>query len=199
MSDREIIGIQPEEFFQIWDEPQIFRGGVWLKTSHFGSKMLQKSRRFLMVFGCFGKDFPPLGLVPWYQDIIPKKQLRVLIYHGDTDPGSVKSLGFGLQLFKGRAFQVIFSEVELQNSLNVPYLHPFVSLRDVTCCCPGLNSFFGENWTSSLGFQELQSWRPWTRDGKMTLGTQRNVSFGGMFAKNHPKSSKITEDLGKRW
>lgn len=60
------------------------------------------------------------SLLPWYREIIEKKQLRVLIYNGDADPG--------------------------------------------------LNSFYGENWTSSLGFPSLQSWRPWTRDGKMKMG-----------------------------
>jgi len=31
---------------------------------------------------------------------------------------------------------------------------------------PGLNSFLGEWWTSSLGLIEKESWRPWTLDGK---------------------------------
>jgi len=60
------------------------------------------------------------SLVPWYREIVEQQQLRVLIYHGDADPG--------------------------------------------------LNSFYGENWTSSLRFKELQSWRPWTRDGQMKMG-----------------------------
>jgi carboxypeptidase C (cathepsin A) len=35
---------------------------------------------------------------------------------------------------------------------------------------PGLNSFVGENWTSSLGLREKEAWRPWTRDGKIKMG-----------------------------
>lgn len=35
---------------------------------------------------------------------------------------------------------------------------------------PGLNSFVGENWTSGLGLREQESWRPWTRDGKIKMG-----------------------------
>eukprot|EP00928_Gymnodinium_smaydae_P024388 TRINITY_DN19742_c0_g1_i1.p2 TRINITY_DN19742_c0_g1~~TRINITY_DN19742_c0_g1_i1.p2 ORF type:complete len:536 (-),score=111.61 TRINITY_DN19742_c0_g1_i1:66-1673(-) len=35
---------------------------------------------------------------------------------------------------------------------------------------PGLNSFVGEDWTSGLGLREVESWRPWTRDGKRRMG-----------------------------
>jgi hypothetical protein len=35
---------------------------------------------------------------------------------------------------------------------------------------PGLNSFVGENWTAGLGIPPKQSWRPWTRDGKIKMG-----------------------------
>jgi len=35
---------------------------------------------------------------------------------------------------------------------------------------PGLNSFVGEDWTSAMGFNETEAWRPWTRDGKMKMG-----------------------------
>lgn len=35
---------------------------------------------------------------------------------------------------------------------------------------PGLNSFAGEEWTSGLGLRETESWRPWTRDGKIKMG-----------------------------
>ena len=35
---------------------------------------------------------------------------------------------------------------------------------------PGLNSFLGEKWTSELGLEETESWRPWTRDGKVKMG-----------------------------
>jgi len=35
---------------------------------------------------------------------------------------------------------------------------------------PGLNSFLGQNWTAGLGMRERQSWRPWTRDGKIKMG-----------------------------
>lgn len=30
---------------------------------------------------------------------------------------------------------------------------------------PGVNVFFTENWTSSMGLREVQPWRPWTVDG----------------------------------
>ena len=32
------------------------------------------------------------------------------------------------------------------------------------------SGFYSQNWTSSLGFKELQAWRPWTRDGEMKMG-----------------------------
>eukprot|EP00913_Durusdinium_trenchii_P026708 g25057.t1 len=35
---------------------------------------------------------------------------------------------------------------------------------------PGLNSFYAQNWTTAVGIPEVQSWRPWTRDGKMKMG-----------------------------
>ncbi|CAE7707915.1 CBP1 [Symbiodinium pilosum] len=35
---------------------------------------------------------------------------------------------------------------------------------------PGLNSFYAQNWTSSVGIPEIESWRPWTRDGKIRMG-----------------------------
>ena len=51
------------------------------------------------------------------------------------------------------------------------YIYTYIVTRIFASQSPGLNSFYGENWTSSLGFPLLQSWRPWTRDGKMSLGT----------------------------
>jgi len=30
---------------------------------------------------------------------------------------------------------------------------------------PGVNMFFAENWTSAMGLEEVQHWRPWTLDG----------------------------------
>lgn len=35
---------------------------------------------------------------------------------------------------------------------------------------PSINSFASQNWTSHLGLQEKQEWRPWTLDGKSYLG-----------------------------
>jgi hypothetical protein len=35
---------------------------------------------------------------------------------------------------------------------------------------PAINSFAAENWTSSLGFEETQEWRPWTSDGCRQMG-----------------------------
>eukprot|EP00403_Amphidinium_massartii_P010278 CAMPEP_0178418538 /NCGR_PEP_ID=MMETSP0689_2-20121128/25139_1 /TAXON_ID=160604 /ORGANISM="Amphidinium massartii, Strain CS-259" /LENGTH=495 /DNA_ID=CAMNT_0020039933 /DNA_START=99 /DNA_END=1587 /DNA_ORIENTATION=- len=35
---------------------------------------------------------------------------------------------------------------------------------------PGLNSFYAQNWTSAVGLPEKESWRPWTRDGKIKMG-----------------------------
>lgn len=35
---------------------------------------------------------------------------------------------------------------------------------------PGLNSFFAQDWTSAVGIPELESWRPWTRDGRKRIG-----------------------------
>lgn len=35
---------------------------------------------------------------------------------------------------------------------------------------PGLNSFFAQNWTASVGLPTAEPWRPWTRDGKIKMG-----------------------------
>lgn len=35
---------------------------------------------------------------------------------------------------------------------------------------PCLNSFYAANFTASLGFEEKQAWRPWTRDGRSKMG-----------------------------
>ena len=35
---------------------------------------------------------------------------------------------------------------------------------------PAINSFAAQNWTSHLGFEETESWRPWTVDGCKRMG-----------------------------
>jgi len=35
---------------------------------------------------------------------------------------------------------------------------------------PCINSFQAQNWTRSLGFSEVQAWRPWTVDGCQSMG-----------------------------
>ena len=35
---------------------------------------------------------------------------------------------------------------------------------------PGINSFVAQNWTSSLGLDEIEEWRPWTLDGNKYMG-----------------------------
>eukprot|EP00052_Salpingoeca_macrocollata_P016263 m.130670 g.130670 ORF g.130670 m.130670 type:complete len:431 (-) comp19991_c0_seq5:53-1345(-) len=35
---------------------------------------------------------------------------------------------------------------------------------------PGINSFVAQNWTSSIGFAEVEPWRPWTTDGEQAMG-----------------------------
>ena len=35
---------------------------------------------------------------------------------------------------------------------------------------PGLNSFYAQNWTAALGYDEAEAWRPWTLDGKVAIG-----------------------------
>merc|ERR1719229_6163 len=35
---------------------------------------------------------------------------------------------------------------------------------------PGLNSFYAERWTTAVGAPEVESWRPWTLDGKIHTG-----------------------------
>ena len=35
---------------------------------------------------------------------------------------------------------------------------------------PGLNSFYAQNWTAALGYEEKEAWRPWTLDGKEAMG-----------------------------
>jgi carboxypeptidase C (cathepsin A) len=35
---------------------------------------------------------------------------------------------------------------------------------------PAINSFAAQNWTSHLGFEEIESWRPWTVDGCQRMG-----------------------------
>ena len=36
---------------------------------------------------------------------------------------------------------------------------------------PSINSFVAQNWTSHLGFTPAQTWRPWTLDGCLRMGT----------------------------
>eukprot|EP00930_Biecheleria_cincta_P095710 TRINITY_DN8764_c0_g1_i2.p1 TRINITY_DN8764_c0_g1~~TRINITY_DN8764_c0_g1_i2.p1 ORF type:complete len:539 (-),score=80.92 TRINITY_DN8764_c0_g1_i2:95-1624(-) len=45
---------------------------------------------------------------------------------------------------------------------------------------PALNSLYAQNWTSAVGIPELESWRPWTRDGSKRMGgyvTRYNNNF----------------------
>ena len=35
---------------------------------------------------------------------------------------------------------------------------------------PCVNSFDAERWTTSLGFKEIEAWRPWTMDGGERMG-----------------------------
>jgi len=35
---------------------------------------------------------------------------------------------------------------------------------------PGINSFVSQNWSSALGFKEVEEWRPWTLDGQQQMG-----------------------------
>jgi carboxypeptidase C (cathepsin A) len=35
---------------------------------------------------------------------------------------------------------------------------------------PCINTFWSQNWTSHLGFEETQAWRPWTTDGAQAMG-----------------------------
>ena len=60
------------------------------------------------------------NLMPFYQRVVKDKEMRVLVYTGDTDPGVL----------------------------------------------PGSS----QNWTRSLGFDEVEAWRPWTLDGKQRMG-----------------------------
>jgi Serine carboxypeptidase len=46
--------------------------------------------------------------------------------------------------------------------------HSWVAL--FTDTDPAINSFAAQNWTSHLGFNETQSWRPWTIDGCRRMG-----------------------------
>lgn len=35
---------------------------------------------------------------------------------------------------------------------------------------PCINTFWSQNWTSHVGFKEVEPWRPWTTDGKQRMG-----------------------------
>ena len=35
---------------------------------------------------------------------------------------------------------------------------------------PCINTFWSQNWTSHVGFEETAAWRPWTLDGKQRMG-----------------------------
>ena len=74
------------------------------------------------------------------------KKLRILIYDGDADPG----LNSGLL-----SFCLVLVQVDVVHG----YLFAPTSL-----------GFYAQNWTSSAGIPELESWRPWTRDGKIKMG-----------------------------
>ena len=72
---------------------------------------------------------------------------------------------------------------------------------------PAINSFTSQNWTSHLGFQEIEPWRPWTIDGKSYIGgyvTRYEKSFdfltirgaGHMVPQYKPK---VTFEFIERW
>mmetsp|Transcript_15072 Transcript_15072/g.20182 ORF Transcript_15072/g.20182 Transcript_15072/m.20182 type:complete len:404 (-) Transcript_15072:454-1665(-) len=52
-------------------------------------------------------------------------------------------------------------------ALNHPELRVLVYNGDTD---PGINSFVAQNWTSALGLEETESWRPWTLDGCQRMG-----------------------------
>jgi len=71
----------------------------------------------------------------------------------------------------------------------------------------GLNSFYAQNWTAALGYDELEGWRPWTLDGKQAMGgyvTRYKNDFdyltirgaGHMVPEYQPRSSL---EFLKRW
>jgi len=45
---------------------------------------------------------------------------------------------------------------------------------------PGINSFVSQNWTVALGLEEVEAWRPWTLDGKQTMGGYVTRYAGGL-------------------
>lgn len=45
---------------------------------------------------------------------------------------------------------------------------------------PAITSFATANWTSHLGFEEVQHWRPWTVDGCQQMGGYV-TRYEGMF------------------
>jgi carboxypeptidase C (cathepsin A) len=83
-----------------------------------------------------------------------------------------------------------------------------------TCSCssngdsdPAINSFTAQNWTSHLGFDEIEAWRPWTIDGKEYIGGyvtryENNFDFltirgaGHMVPQYKPK---VTFEFLSRW
>lgn len=83
---------------------------------------------------------------------VQNQKLRVLIYNGDADPGLNSHSSISLKLTWHHAIGVSW-------------------FLQANCCertvCWG---FYAQNWTTAVGIPEVQSWRPWTRDGKMKMG-----------------------------
>ena len=68
----------------------------------------------------FNYSLTERNLMPFYQRVVQNKEMRVIVYSGDTDPGVLMGSS--------------------------------------------------QNWTRSLGFDEVEAWRPWTLDGKQKMG-----------------------------
>lgn len=79
---------------------------------------------------------------PWYKSIAEANMGKAL---GNKTDGSIR-IG------------------EVPTSQNAPKIRMLIYNGDTD---PGLNSFLGERWTSELGLEETEGWRPWTRDGKV--------------------------------
>ena len=72
---------------------------------------------------------------------------------------------------------------------------------------PAINSFTAQNWTSHLGVEEIEPWRPWTIDGKEYIGGyvtryENKFDFLSIRAAGHmvPQyKPKVTFEFLERW
>ena len=107
-------------------------------------------------------DYPcggPAAMFKWIQDATVKSALHVpsdgFFFSGDN--------GFGFTYNQTEENLLPFYREVIENTT----LRVLIYNGDSD---PSINYLATQNWTSYLGYKELQEWRPWTLDGKDYMG-----------------------------